>query len=457
MLWQYIKENMMYYPDKTISENGGGMNFDDLIAYAEAFGQNLRGKKCCAIYCRSEMAAAMALLACLSAEVTAVPLSEKYGALYCKKILNMISPDCVITDSHGNIKVFDIPSAEYSEPDIHPALIMCTSGTTGEPKGAMLTENNLMTNIRGIRKYFRISDKDRILIARPLYHCAVLTGEFLVSLTTGTDIEFYSEKLSPVSILDKIIKEKITVFGATPTIFSLLSELAVSKNNVPLKKMVISGECMSSAVGKRIRNAFPKTEIYHVYGMTEASPRISYLPPEEFDMTPDSVGIPLESLEIKILDENGNKVKNGVPGILYVKGDSVMNGYYNSPELTEKTITDGWLRTGDIAELNENGRLKIIGRSDDMIIRAGINIYPQEIEAELKKDPRTKEVLVYGIKKSNRISTLIGMKIAGDFSDEKEVKAMCIKSLPGFQVPDIIEIVGSIEKNGSGKIIRKKE
>ena len=213
---------------------------------------------------------------------------------------------------------------------------------------------------------------------------------------------------------------------------------------------------MSEAVGKRIRAAFPSADIYHVYGMTEASPRIAYLPPDEFDDTPDYVGIPLASLEAKILDESGNEVKTDEDGILYIRGGSVMSGYYNAPELTRKVIVDGWLRTGDIASINAHGRIKIKGRSDNMIIRAGMNIYPQEIEAELKKDSRTKEVLVYGEYDKKRGSMQIAMKISGDFKSEKEVKDMCITLLPSFQVPEIIELVDSLEKTGSGKIIRKR-
>lgn len=457
MLWQYIKEKMLEHPRQTMTEKGGGMNFEDLVVYAESFERQLRGKKCCAIYCSSEMVTGMALLACFAAEVTALPLSLRYGEAHCKKILNTISPDCIITDSNGDIRVYDISASSYIEPDVHPALIMCTSGTTGTPKGAMLTETNILTNLKDICKYFKVSSEDKFLIARPLYHCAVLTGEFLTALATGAEIIFCSEKFDPMGLIKILKKELVTVFGATPSLYNVLSRLVRDSLDMHLTKIVISGECMSDAVGKRIRSAFPNAEIYHVYGMTEASPRIAYLPPDEFDDTPDYVGIPLASLEAKILDDNGNEVGTGENGILYIKGDSVMAGYYNAPELTNKVLRDGWLRTGDIASINAHGRIKIKGRSDDMIIRAGMNIYPQEIEAEVKKDSRTKEVLVYGKYDEKRGSMQVAMKISGDFKSEKEVKDMCITLLPSFQVPEIIEIVDSLEKNGSGKIVRKRK
>lgn len=456
MLWQYLKEKMMEHPYQTVTEDGGGMNFEDIVVYAESFSRKLRGKKCCAVYCASEMAAGMALLSCFAAGVSALPLSLRYGEAHCKKILETISPDCIITDSCGNIRVFDISGSSYSTPDEPPAVIMCTSGTTGVPKGAMLSEQNIITNLEDICKYFKITDKDSILIFRPLYHCAVLTGEFLTALVKGTQVRFVSGKFDPVRLLSLIKEYRITALGATPSLFSVISRLVRSGSDLPLKRIVVSGECMSADIGKRIRAAFPDAEIYHVYGMTEASPRIAYLPPEEFDSTPDYVGIPLASVQTKIIGSDGKETGPGADGILYVKGENVMLGYYNSPELTNKTLKDGWLCTGDVACRNEHGRIKIKGREDDMIIRAGMNIYPQEIEAELRKDPRTKEVLVYGKRDERRGSMQIAMKIAGDFKDARAVKELCISLLPSFQVPEIIEMTDRLEKNGSGKVVRKK-
>lgn len=211
---------------------------------------------------------------------------------------------------------------------------------------------------------------------------------------------------------------------------------------------------MGAEVGRKISAAFPICTIYHIYGLTEACPRVSYLPPEHFGNYPDCVGIPLKSVSIKILNDQGNLCHANEEGILYVKGDNVMIGYYCEPEKTARVLKDSWLCTGDIAIINDAGFLKIKGRNDDLIIKSGMNVYPAEIEGVVKQDLRVKEVLVYGFQ--NSFGTQIGMKLVGAFSSVEEVKQLCMKVLPSFQVPSVIELVDELPKNGSGKIIRRK-
>jgi acyl-CoA synthetase (AMP-forming)/AMP-acid ligase II len=214
----------------------------------------------------------------------------------------------------------------------------------------------------------------------------------------------------------------------------------------------ISGECMSAEQGKIIRAAFPFARIYHVYGLTEACPRVSYLDPSLFDYYPDFVGRPLKSVSIMITDKEGNILPVGEEGLLWVKGNNVMLGYYNNHAKTKEIIKDDWLFTGDIAYMNSVGLLKIKGRADDMIIKAGMNIYPAEIEFEIKKDPRVREVVVF--KNDTEMGIQIGMKISGGFSSVDEVRELCKKCLSDYQIPNLIELVDEIPKNGSGKVSR---
>lgn len=452
-LWKYIKSNMLNYTNQKISENDTELDFETLLIWAEHFSKKLEKFKCCAILCSSEMAAAMSLLACFAAEITAVPISMRYGWAHCDKILKTISPDAIITDKNGEITVHPLENSQYITPPEHPALIMCTSGTTGKPKAAMLSESNIITNVSDIADYFSINKHDTILIARPLYHCAVLTGEFLTALVKGVNIHFYSGQFNPAKMIELIKKYNISAFCGTPTLLSIMARFNRTNATKTLKHICISGECMSAAVGQKILAAFPKCKIYHVYGLTEACPRVSYLPPKFFVDYPDCVGIPLKSVSIKILNKLGELCQKNEEGILYVKGDNVMLGYYGDAEKTKAVLKDRWLCTGDVALVNDAGFLKIKGRNDDLIIRAGMNIYPAEIEGTLKQDPRVKEVLVYGF--SNRFGTQIGMKLVGDFSSTEEVKQLCVKELPSFQVPSNVELVDELAKNGSGKIIRR--
>ena len=452
-LWHYIKNHMLINPNQAVSENGASMSFENMAIWADSFSKKLSGVKCCAILCSSEMAAAMALLACFAAEVTAVPLSMRYGESHCNKILDTISPDAIIMDTNGELTVYKLKDSQYVLPPEHPALIMCTSGTTGKPKGAMLSEKNVITNVSDISDYFQMDTSDTILIARPLYHCAVLTGEFLTAIVRGANIRFYSEQFNPTKMLELIKEYGITAFCGTPTLLSIMARFNRSNATETLRHICISGECMSAEVGLKIYETFPNCKIYHIYGLTEACPRVSYLPPEHFEEYPDCVGVPLRSVSLKILNQSKTPCRANEEGLLYVKGDNVMLGYYREPEKTGTVLKGGWLCTGDIAVINDEGFLKIKGRNDDLIIKSGMNIYPAEIEGTLKEDTRVKEVLVYGYR--DNIGTQIGMKLAGNFSSVEEVKQLCMNILPSFQVPTRIELVDELPKNGSGKVIRR--
>ena len=452
-LWKYIKSNMLEHPTQVVSEDDAKLTFEDLVIWAEMFAAKLKNIQCCAILCESEMSAAMSLLACFAAGVTAVPISRRYGEKHYNKILDTISPDAIIMDSN-NLTVYKLRDSQYIEPPMHPALIMCTSGTSGKPKCAMLSENNIITNTTDIVDYFAIDERDTILIARPLYHCAVLTGEFLTALVKGSNIRFYSANFNPGKILELIKKHNISAFCGTPTLLSVMARFNKITKVSSLKHICISGECMSSDIGLGIYDSFKPCCLYHIYGLTEASPRVSYLPPESFTEYPDCVGIPLKSVSVKIINNLGNPCLPNEEGMLCVKGDNVMLGYYRDPEKTRKVIKDGWLCTGDIALVNEAGFLKIKGRSDDLIIRSGMNIYPSEIEATLKLDKRVDEALVYGYR--DRYGTHIGLKLVGDFSSTEEARDFCVKALPSFQVPSYIELLDELPRNGSGKVVRRR-
>ncbi len=454
MLWNYIKESTLRHHNRLVCEENVQLSFEDLIVYAEVLAKRLHGIRCCAILCHSEMAAAMALLGCFASHVTALPLSMRYGALHCNKILDLIKPDAVLTDENGELEIVRLCDSSYTPPKAHAALIMCTSGTTGTPKGIMLSEKNVLTNLRDIAEYFAIEQRDTILISRPLYHCAVLTGEFLVALVNGASIRFSCGPFNPSHILKMIQKHRITAFCGTPTLLTMMTQLKKGAKLESLRHICISGECMGKKTGLAIANAFCGCDVYHLYGLTEASPRVSYLPPRLFRSYPDCVGIPLHSVSIKILDMQGRACVAGQEGLLYVKGDNVMLGYYQDAKKTASVLKGGWLCTGDIALINDVGLLKIKGRNDDLIIKSGMNIYPAEIEAAVRADARVKEVLVYGFE--NRFGKQIGMKVVGDFATPEEVKKACSEHLPIFQVPSAVEIVSELPKSGSGKVIRRK-
>lgn len=438
MLYKFLKSKMLQFSNQTISDGTRTITYKELLNEAENYASNLTENKYGILF-DSDLDTAKALLACLYARKTAVMLSKKYGDLHTKRIIDAIGLSFIISDE--GIQTVETITHEYEDLN-DVAIIMCTSGTTGIPKGAMITHDNLITNLTDINAYFNINSSDHILIARPLYHCAVLTGEFLISLIKGLKITFVSEGFIPNRILGAAKDNKVTVLCGTPTLMYHLSKLNLkAKEPLKLRSMAISGECMTEEVAKVIRKAFCDTEIYNVYGLTEASPRVTYLPPQDFDKYPLSVGYPLNSLEAKICDNE-----------LLIKGDSVMKGYYSNKTATQKAKQDGWLHTGDIAEIDKDGRIYIKCRKDNMIIRAGMNIYPQEIENALKANSSVIDVMAYSLK-DNIVSEKICIKVVTKLS-KPEIYNICKQVLSSYELPDVIDIVDEIPKNASGKVIR---
>ncbi len=465
-LWAELKEKMLARPTQLISEKNTKICYAELVVLVEDFTKKIRGIDCCAIVCRSEIRSAIALLACFAEGVTALPLAMRYGKIHCQNILDSIDPNAMIIDIDGYLQVVNISDAKYTAPENKPALMICTSGTTGKPKIIMLHEENILSNIKAIQNYFKITQEDTICISRSLYHVAVLTGEFLVSLFQGVKIYFYIEEFVPQCLISELIKENITVFCGTPTMFSLLIAHK-RREKINLKTLCVSGESLSEVLAKKMLVAFPDASIYHAYGLSEASPRVSCLLPEDFIRYSDFVGRPLNGVRVKITRNNGSLAKTGEAGMLWVKGDNVMKGYYNNNEMTKEVLLNGWLKTGDIAMQNKQRYLKILGREDHLIIRAGMNIYPEEIEHALKKDRRVAEDLAYEINsqrepwereqaKENireRIAK-IGLKVIGGFSSIEDVRLLCLQVLPPYQMPNKIELVASLPKNNSGKLLR---
>ena len=223
----------------------------------------------------------------------------------------------------------------------------------------MLSEDNILANVNSIADYFKIDQSDSILISRPLYHCAVITGEFILSLINGTRICFYSEKLNPKALLDIISEKKITVFCGTPTMLEMMARYMRAKAECTLKKIGISGESMSTSSAGRIVDAFGGAEIYYMYGLTEASPRVCFLPPYLFLKYPYSVGYPIKSVDIIVIKPDGAEAGCFEEGVLGLKDRTLCSDITNDPDKTAEVIRDGWLCTGDIAVIDAYGLMII--------------------------------------------------------------------------------------------------
>lgn len=456
-LWPVIRARMLLHGDQVIGDDKTQLTYMQMAAFADKFAGELK-EACYGILCRSELQAAKALLSCLAAGITAVPLSYRYGEIHCSRIIEKVGISHILTDGeNGELAVEETGRRGFQSPSCHPALIMCTSGTTGVPKGAMITQENLLCNLQDIETYFAIGRQDSICIARPLYHCAVLTGEFLISLLKGVRIFFYTGDFNPLALSDVLRREDISVLCATPTLLQHLCRIAARQAvPLPLKTVVTSGECLTKMAAELIHKTLPGAQVYNVYGLTEASPRVAWLPPRYFLSNPASVGFPLPSLTAKIVDDQGNTCPAGICGELAVKGGSIMAGYYNDEEGTRRAIRSGWLHTGDIAEMDDEGKITIKCRKDNMIIHAGMNIYPQEIENALLQEPCIREALAYG-EPDSLCGQRICLDVAGENLTHNKVLEICRRLLPSYELPSRITLVDALPRNGSGKIIRRGE
>lgn len=439
ILFEYLMKKMSQYPNAVITDGVERIKYEELLKYANQNYTKFTERKY-GIICKNAINTIKAVFCCLCSNSTAVIMSNRYGEYYCKKIVKKTRLSFLIDDDG----VKEVAQRQHEIEDISDvAYIMCTSGTTGEPKAAMLTYKNILSNVKDISKYFEINKNDRILINRPLCHASALTGELFTSLVNGASIIISNTDYNPFEISNIMFKQNITTICCTPTVLYQIANVLERKNEKSkLRKIAVSGECMTKSVSDKLLSVFTNVEIFNVYGLTEASPRVSYLPSKLFSKKPESVGIALDSVRIKIIDQE-----------LFVSGDSVMKGYYDDTELTDKVFRQGWLKTGDIAYFDSEGLLYVKGRKDNLIIRSGMNIYPQEIENALMQNEQIINVMAYGIK--HKISgQKIGIRVVSKDLSKNEIFNICKKMLPNYQLPDVIECVDVLPRNESGKIIR---
>jgi acyl-CoA synthetase (AMP-forming)/AMP-acid ligase II len=416
-LWEFLKESMEKYGDKTAFLKNN-ISYNNLIINIESNKKRYKNRLKTA-FSLSKQNQAIKILNILASENVAVPVSDCYGLDLMREIENEIKCD------------------KNTYPQL--AFIMFTSGTTGKPKGVMLSDNNIIENIKAIDKYFKVDSTDKILIARPLVHIAVLTGELLYGLYKGLTIDFYEEEFNAKRLAKYIDENGITVFCTTPTMIYHLSKYL---SGTSLKTVVLSGERLTENIANILREKFPAINFYNVYGLTENSPRVSALTPDNFFEKIGSIGKPLFNTYLEI--------KNGE---LLVNSRSVMQGYYRNYDLTVNKIKNGWLHTGDMARCDDEGFYYILGRKDEMIIRSGLNIYPQEVENIIRKYEGVENCVAYGEEEIN-YGQKICLKVKGNI-DVKKLREFLINNLPPHLVPSKIEKVDYIEMTPSGKVKRR--
>ncbi|WP_350587767.1 AMP-binding protein [Psychrobacter sp. 78a-MNA-CIBAN-0178] len=340
--------------------------------------------------------------------------------------------------------------------------VQFTSGTTGTPKGATLTHRNILNNGYFMGEGMRLTEEDRLCIPLPLYHCFGMVGSNLAILTHGGCAVYPNDGFDPLTVLQTVEEEKCTALLGVPTMF--IAELDHpefdSFDLSSLRTGIMGGLSCPIEVMRRVMDKMHMSEVTIAYGMTETSPascQTSSQTPLEKRVS--TVGMVLPALEVKIVDtETGDVVPIGETGELLTYGYAVMKGYWGSRFKTRKAIQDGWMYTGDLAMMDEDGYITVVGRSKDMIIRGGENIYPVEVENYLYRHPKIRDVQIVGVpdkKYGEVLAAWIIPKEPGSLNEE-EVRQFCRDHIAHYKVPTYFRFVTDYPMTVTGKIQKYK-
>ena len=334
--------------------------------------------------------------------------------------------------------------------------IQFTSGTTGAPKGATLTHHNIVNNAIAVARCMRFTEADALCIPVPLYHCFGMVLSVLACVSAGARMVFPGEGFDPAATLAAVQAERCSALHGVPTMFiAELDHPDFARFDLStLRTGIMAGAPCPIEVMRRVQRDMHMTEVTIAYGMTETSP-VSFqsATDDPVDKRVATVGRILPHLEVKIVDFEGRTLPVGVKGELCTRGYSVMQGYWDDPERTADAVRDGWMHTGDLATLDEQGYCNIVGRVKDMIIRGGENVYPREVEEFLFTHPKVAAVQVFGVPDARYGEELCAWIItrSGESCTEDEIRAFCRDQIAHYKLPRYIRFVHELPVTVTGK------
>ena len=342
--------------------------------------------------------------------------------------------------------------------DDRVATLQYTGGTTGVSKGAVLTEGNLLANVAQCIEVWKpgvIEGKETVITALPLYHIFAFTANLMVFFAFGGRNILIPSPRPLVNLKQAITTEGATWLTGVNTLFAGLmhEDWFKAQTTFSLKGTVAGGMALVPAVGERWE-AMTKTPMYQGYGLTETSPVVSLVPFHRNKR--ESIGTPVPGTDIRIVDADLHDVAPGTPGELLVKGPQVMRGYWQRPDETARVLRDGWLATGDIATVDEDGYVYIVDRKKDMILVSGFNVYPNEVEAVLAAHPGVAEVAVIGTPDETAGEIVCAFVVRKDPAlTEQALRDHCRQSLTAYKVPKVVHFRTDLPKSPVGKVLRK--
>ncbi len=349
------------------------------------------------------------------------------------------------------------PIVDRSDDDI--AAMLFTSGTAGRPKAAMLSHGNLIANLHQVQslggRFARPDDVSLCVV--PLFHVLGLNAILGLSMWAGATLVLM-ERFDPVSTLEIIATEQISVLAGPPTMWSALSQIpSVDREAFCTLRLAVSG---AAALPDRVANDMTQLfglRVYEGYGLTEASPSVTVA--FDDDTPVGSIGRPLPGLEVRLVDSDGDDVYVGDPGEIWVRGPNVFSGYLNDPEATAKALdSDGWLHTGDVALVDDNGFVFIVDRVIDLVIVSGFNVYPAEVERVLLGHTSVAEAAVIGVDHPHSGEAVKAFVVpeAGHAVEEDDLIEWCATELARYKCPTKIDVVDEIPRGLGGKLLRRE-
>ncbi|QCJ41696.1 fatty acid--CoA ligase family protein [Bacillus sp. S3] len=401
----------------------------------------------------------------------AVPLVEKMHA-FLPKIEHYVfcetKPDSLAPFEMENLSLYSkmksfsevVASGEitFRGPELEDddtAIILYTSGTTGKPKGAMLTHRNLFSNAKDVGDYLKMHNDDRVVTVLPMFHVFCLTVALNAPLLSGATL-LIAPKFSPKEIFALIKDHGATVFAGVPTMYNFLYQYPEGnpENLKSLRLCISGGASLPVALLKNFEQKF-NVLVSEGYGLSEASP-VTCFNPLDRPRKPGSIGTSILHVKNKVVDELGEEVPVGGVGELVVHGPNVMKGYYKMPEETAAAIRNGWLYTGDMARVDEDGYIFIVDRKKDLIIVGGFNVYPREVEEVIYNHPEVVEVAVVGVPDPDQGEAVNAYVVSKNPElTAEQVRSYCIEHLAKYKVPTTIEFLVELPKNTTGKILRR--
>jgi len=367
---------------------------------------------------------------------------------------------CVVGHYHGFHELISTrkltTESHLPEPERHPSAlvnIVYTSGSTGVPKGVMLTNGNLETVTRGISDALDISYKNTIFTALPFYHTYGLSQLWLMA-KLGASVAVFPDITNMAAVKAMLMRYPVDIIAGVPYHFVWLTRRGEKHKNDNIKLVTIAGDAVPGSLIQKTRLSFPKAKINVMYGLTEASTRLTILSAADIDRKKDSVGLPIEGVELRIVDESGTAVGPHQAGELLAKGANITPGYWKDEKLTKKKIINGWLHTGDLATKDDEGYFYFQGRNDFIFKSGGEKIVPFAIEKVLLEIDGVNDAFVFGLEdtlKGTSICAAVVKRTKADIK-AKDIISVCNAKLNPLWVPDEVVFLRNFPKIPMGKI-----